>query len=124
MPRTKNSLLTTYDADFAAAGDVYGDRLESLTLVDKSQLIMAIGSWVEHCATVSEPDRQSFAEHVGMIMAFDNHDPASMVEDFLDFVEPLPAMQLAIALSHQILEGIYSLDDDLVYDGFREDNAA
>ncbi len=120
---TKNSLLSTYDADFAEAANAYGPRLESLPLSEKSQLIMVIGDWVNYCASVEEVDRSSFYEFIEMTDPFDFHecDAVKMIEEFLDFAEPLPAIQLAIALGHQILEGIYSLDEDSVYEGFRDE---
>lgn len=113
MP-TPNSLLNYYDASFADAANAYGQRLESLSRSEKAQLIMVIGDWVGHCADVEEGCQNSFYEHIEMTDPFDMYDcdAAKMVEEFLDFVEPGPALQLAIALSWQILEGVYSLDED------------
>lgn len=104
MPTT-HSLLTYYDDSFSAAANAYGQRLESLSRTEKAQLIAVIGDWVAHCADVEEDCRNSFYEHIEMVDPFDMYDcdAAKMVEEFLDFVEPSPALQLAIALGWQIL---------------------
>lgn len=122
MP-TNHSLLNYYDQDFAEAANAYGQRLESLTLAEKSQLITAIGDWVGHCAATNDVDRNSFYEHIEMTDPFDMYDcdAAKMIEEFLDFVEPLPAMQLAICLGWQIIEGVFLRDEDAVYEGFLAD---
>jgi hypothetical protein len=125
MP-TQNSLLTHYDESFSEVANAYGPRLENLCLPEKSQLITAIGDWVAYCASMHDVDRHSFYEHIEMTDPFDIYDcdAAKMVEEFLDFVKPLPAMQLAIALAWQIIEGVYSLDEDSVYEGFGVDGEA
>ena len=113
MP-TPNSLLNYYDASFADAANAYGQRLESLSRSEKAQLIMVIGDWVNHCAETDADCRNSFYEHIEMTDPFDIEDcrAVNMVVEFLDFVKPEPALQLAIALSWQILEGVYCLDED------------
>lgn len=113
MP-TPNSLLNYYDASFAGAANAYGRRLESLSRSEKAQLIMVIGDWVNHCAESEEDCWNSFYEHIAMTDPFDMYDcdAVTMVEKFLDFAEPGQALLLAIALSWQILEGVYSLDED------------
>jgi hypothetical protein len=122
MP-TDHSLLNYYDQDFAEAANAYGQRLESLSLSEKSQLIVAIGDWVCHCSEVYEQDRNSFYEHIEGIDPFNDHecDAAEMVKKYLDFIEPIPAIQLAIALGWQIIEGVYYRDEDAVYEGFLAD---
>jgi hypothetical protein len=113
MP-TRNCLLTSYDSEFDEAAGAYGPNLEYLTQVEKSQLLMVIGDWVHHCAVTEQGSRNSLHEHIDMTDPFDMYDcdAAKMVEQYLDFMVPAPALQLAIALSWQLIEGVYAPEPD------------
>lgn len=104
---TQHSLLTYQDGALAPLAIKYGDRLESLTLHQKSQLIASIGEWCADCALEEPCNWCEFSEFLA---------PELMEKFEFNFKDPDRIMPLLIAISHQIQEEVYAppteFDDD------------
>ncbi len=106
MP-TQHSLLGFHGLDMDAARE-YGDRLESICLSEKCQLLEAIGAWTCLCAITNERDWPSFVEFADEYNSFPGcPDVEAMVKAYFDYADPEAIIDLAIAVAYQIKEGCY-----------------
>ncbi len=109
MP-TKNSLMTYQGVpDAAEIAAEYGDRLEGLSLWEKTSFLTSLSGWLMHCACT--PDWLSFFEYEMQMGAL---DPSAhpMIAEHFDYVYPKSALPLVFALTHQLNEGCYEPDEE------------
>jgi hypothetical protein len=110
---TKDSLLTYQDGNLAKIAAIYGDRLQSLCLVEKFAILTDIGAWGDQCCGLEETDWSSFGEfmteHGETSEDYDAH--GLLTHPDCDWIDPKFAMPLVAAIAHQIAEGIYLPED-------------
>ena len=91
----------------------YGSQLESLFLIEKLQLIGAIGLWWADCERLpNDAEWQSLGEHAAENgTVHEDLDAWDIVQNECNFTEFEPAFQLLKALTAQVDQGIYYLRD-------------
>jgi hypothetical protein len=98
MP-TQHSQLTYQDGALAPLAAQYGDRLESLDLATKCQLVASIGEWCADCANEDPENWCEFREFL---------PPHLMDRLNISFTNPDRILGMLIAIAHQLQEEVYS----------------
>ena len=108
-----NSSLTYHDGNLSNIAELFGDRLQSLCLVEKYAILRDVANWGDQCCGYDKEEWSSFGEFVGAWgdtpKDFDAY--SLLTHPDCNWTDPVYAMPLVTAIAHQIAEGIYLPED-------------